>query len=187
MKCERCGGTGKAIYECNPIHKTNNCPDCNGTGEKPERQCTREPMNNQDCHAYNNGECMNGFCCGDFLNQPEESQDERIEEAYTKVSKGLKKENPWDYLEYRSFKSGFKSRDEEVERLENQLISLRHQYKSAVTAIKEKHLPELTAIRAQIEEMKCCGNCYTYFDSIDNCGEYTSEAGVCDNWKRRSE
>lgn len=33
--------------------------------ECPEqvRMCTREPMNNQDCHAYNGGECMNGIIC----------------------------------------------------------------------------------------------------------------------------
>lgn len=28
-----------------------------------ERRCTREPMNNQDCHAYNGGLCMNGLIC----------------------------------------------------------------------------------------------------------------------------
>lgn len=26
-------------------------------------KCTRECMDNQKCHAYNNGECMNAFTC----------------------------------------------------------------------------------------------------------------------------
>lgn len=27
-------------------------------------KCTEEPMDNQKCHAYNGGECMNAFTCG---------------------------------------------------------------------------------------------------------------------------
>jgi len=32
-------------------------------GRKLEHQCTIKNMDNQKCHAYNNGECMNGVVC----------------------------------------------------------------------------------------------------------------------------
>jgi hypothetical protein len=83
------------------------------------------------------------------------------------------------------FKDGAASRDEEVERLEKH-------FRGLIDAIKSDHKKiasglndmlyerdtQITALKAEIESMRCCGNCGDTQKCSMNNGR-----GTCDNWK----
>ena len=72
-------------------------------------RCTKDNMNNQKCHAFNNGHCMNGFLC-----RPEEYKMVKSFEINNQ-NEDLRKEKNGSYINkevqknFNNFIDGYKS------------------------------------------------------------------------------
>lgn len=225
MRCERCGGAGNHMGV--GLASDYVCPDCNGTGEKPESLYDCNKCQNKDRILM--GEDLCGKCImrgGDEHNYienpdpPEERQDERIRFNFGYIVDLREFANELQDGEIidgfhqtvseiennikailSKVEAGFKSRDEEVERLEkiiNDFFLIEKNNAKEITALKE----ERQTLRAQIEEMK--GILDDVFGIAEtapelNMGNYDHDDvqvindsmtviyNMIDNWKRRSE
>lgn len=210
MKCERCkgtrtrcGGAGQCDHdgsECFDMtidgieqncgeYEAIKCPDCNGTGTKPEPE-------------FDKG---HDLPLSGMINKPEPEQDERIREAfedripehirkhlhftevgdkYVIVKNGENLSPSWKlsaeyYTErFKGYKSGYTSRNAEVEALKADNLELMHEIEALNGAeYRDQHIKRL---KAEIESMRCCGNC------AHNCK--TASGNPCDegNWTRKT-
>lgn len=67
MKCKYCNGTGIMRVGQPEEPDLITCPECDGIEEIVEmskaKKCTMPETNKDNCHAYDNGMCMNAFAC----------------------------------------------------------------------------------------------------------------------------
>ena len=76
VTCSQCNGSGEGMYE------GEKCKTCKGSGielVEIEKECTLANMDNQKCHAYNNGSCMNGVTCDPEMSEDEQTANDMIE------------------------------------------------------------------------------------------------------------